>query len=182
MWHVTKVKRSTEARSGGKENVAGTYNFSKKLRYSQIMQLVKFLSTVQMKLGTREQLELPQLIDSILADKNEEIDHLKEQLSKKEKQLEAYSSIAVGDTQLKDVTKAEPKDSARTLSDILSIHSECEELPEAIRASNVTLIHVSHNISSFKVPGSTLSKNTLKYEAIDCYFLFSIVLFIFSFQ
>lgn len=115
-----------------------------------------------MQLGMQqEHVQLPALIDTILADKNEEIDHLKEQLSKKEKQLEAYSSLALNDVQLTDVTKqVEPKNSARTLSDIISIHSECEEFPEAIREPNIT--HVSHNMSSFKVPGHTLSKNTLK--------------------
>lgn len=99
----------------------------------------------------------------MLADKNEEIDHLKEQLSKKERQLEAYSLLALDDAQLKDLKQAEPKNSARTLSDVLSIHSEemnGEDFPEAIRASNAT--HLSQNISSFKTPGSVLSKNTLK--------------------
>ncbi|KAL6263194.1 hypothetical protein P5V15_005994, partial [Pogonomyrmex californicus] len=116
---------------------------------------------LQMKLGTQEQaqLELPQLIDTMLADKNEEIDHLKEQLSKKEKQLNAFSSLALDDIQLKELTKqAETKNSARTLSDILSIHSECEEFPEAIRGPNATHA-TSHNVSSFKIPTS-ISKNT----------------------
>ncbi|XP_071554140.1 uncharacterized protein [Temnothorax nylanderi] len=123
---------------------------------------------LQIKLGTQEhtQLELPQLIDTMLADKNEEIDHLKEQLSKKEKQLNAYSSLALDDVQLRELTKqAEAKNSARTLSDILSIHSECEEFPEAIRAPNAT--HVTpHNISSFRVPTS-MSKNTLHTNSLS---------------
>lgn len=123
---------------------------------------------LQIKLGTQEhtQLELPQLIDTILADKNEEIDHLKEQLSKKEKQLNAYSSLALDDVQLRELTKqTEAKNSARTLSDILSIHSECEEFPEAIRATNSTLATL-HNISSFKVPTS-VSKNTLQTNSLN---------------
>ncbi|XP_077272037.1 uncharacterized protein LOC143902746 isoform X1 [Temnothorax americanus] len=123
---------------------------------------------LQIKLGTQEhtQLELPQLIDTMLADKNEEIDHLKEQLSKKEKQLNAYSSLALDDVQLKELTKqAEAKNSARTLSDILSIHSECEEFPEAIRAPNATHV-TSHNISSFRVPTS-MSKNTLHTNSLN---------------
>lgn len=122
---------------------------------------------LQIKLGTQEhaQLELPQLIDTMLADKNEEIDHLKEQLSKKEKQLNAYSSLALDDTQLRELTKqAETKNSARTLSDILSIHSECEEFPEAIRATNTT--YASHNISSFRIPTS-VSKNTLHTNTLE---------------
>lgn len=121
---------------------------------------------LQIKLGTQEhtQLELPQLIDTMLADKNEEIDHLKEQLSKKEKQLNAYSSLGLDDMQLRELTKqAEAKNSARTLSDILSIHSECEEFPEAIRT---TTHATSHNISSFRVPTST-SKNTLHTNSLN---------------
>ncbi|KAI4487627.1 hypothetical protein M0802_011983 [Mischocyttarus mexicanus] len=108
---------------------------------------------LQSKVGIQEQaqLELPQLIDSMLADKNEEIDHLKEQLVKKEKQLEMYSSVALDDVQLKELTKQiEPKNSARTLSDILSIHSECEDV-EAIRCGQSSTQTVPHNISSFKV-------------------------------
>lgn len=123
---------------------------------------------LQVKLGTQEhaQSELPQLIDTMLADKNEEIDHLKEQLSRKEKQLNAYSSLALDDTQLRDLTKqAEAKNSARTLSDILSIHSECEEFPEAIRAISATHM-TSQNISNIKVPTS-VSKNTLTVNTFD---------------
>nr|XP_012135582.1 PREDICTED: A-kinase anchor protein 9-like isoform X3 [Megachile rotundata] len=108
---------------------------------------------LQTKVGVQEhaQLELPRLIDSMLADKNEEIDHLKEQLSKKEKQLEMYSSLNLDETQLRELARqTEAKNSARTLSDILSIHSECEETIEAIRGSNA--IQTLPNISTFKVP------------------------------
>ncbi|KOC61634.1 Pericentrin [Habropoda laboriosa] len=105
------------------------------------------------KVGVQEhaQLELPKLIDSMLADKNEEIDHLKEQLSKKEKQLEVYSSWNLDDTELRELARQiEVKNSARTLSDILSIHSECEETTEAIRGANTT--QNLPNVSAFKVP------------------------------
>ncbi|XP_076757515.1 uncharacterized protein LOC143427349 isoform X3 [Xylocopa sonorina] len=108
---------------------------------------------LQAKVGVQEhaQLELPKLIDSMLADKNEEIDHLKEQLSKKEKQLEVFSSVNLDETHLKELARqAETKNSARTLSDILSIHSECEETAEAIREPNVT--PNLPNLSDFKVP------------------------------
>lgn len=124
---------------------------------------------LQIKLGSQEhaQSELPQLIDTMLSDKNEEIDHLKEQLSRKEKQLNVYSSLALDETQMKDLTKqAEAKNSARTLSDILSIHSECEEFPEAIRAINATHMMISQNISSIRVPTS-VSKNTLTTNTFD---------------
>ncbi|XP_076236132.1 uncharacterized protein LOC143180351 isoform X3 [Calliopsis andreniformis] len=116
---------------------------------------------LQAKVGVQEhaQLELPRLIDSMLADKNEEIDHLKEQLSKKEKQLELYSSLNLDETQLRElIRQLEPKNSARTLSDILSIHSECEETTEAIRGANATSI--LPNVSTFKVISSpAFSKN-----------------------
>jgi len=70
------------------------------------------------------------------------------------------------DVQLRELTKqAEAKNSARTLSDILSIHSECEEFPEATRAPNMTLT-TSHNVSSFKVPTSS-SKNTLQMNSLN---------------
>lgn len=115
---------------------------------------------LQAKVGVQEhaQLELPRLIDSMLADKNEEIDHLKEQLSKKEKQLEIYSSLNLDETQLRElVRQTEAKNSARTLSDIISIQSECEETTEAIRGANTT--QNLPNVSAFKVPTSPVSKS-----------------------
>ncbi|XP_015171132.1 PREDICTED: golgin subfamily A member 4-like isoform X2 [Polistes dominula] len=121
--------------------------------------------SLQSKVGIQEQaqMELPQLIDSMLADKNEEIDHLKEQLVKKEKQIEIYSSMALDDVQLRELAKqVEPKNSARTLSDILSIHSECEDV-EAIRCGHSLAHNLPHNISSFKVSPAF---PTLK-EALD---------------
>lgn len=115
---------------------------------------------LQAKVGIQEhaQLELPKLLDSMLADKNEEIDHLKEQLSKKEKQLEMYSSLNLDETQLRELARqTETKNSARTLSDILSIHSECEETAEAIRGSNTT--QILPNVSIFKVSTPPAAKS-----------------------
>lgn len=120
------------------------------------------------KLGKQErvQMELPQLIDSMLADKNEEIDHLKEQLQKKEKQLEFYLALELDENQLKDTSKQEPRNSARTLSDILSINSECEELQyqetEGLRENQHSTRNM-HNVSSFRVPLPGISKNTLEF-------------------
>ncbi|XP_078044390.1 uncharacterized protein LOC144473892 isoform X3 [Augochlora pura] len=108
---------------------------------------------LQAKVGVQEhsQLELPRLIDSMLADKNEEIDHLKDQLSKKDKQLQLYSSLNLDETQLRDlIRQTEPKNSARTLSDILSIHSECEETSEAVRGANFT--QALPSVSTLKIP------------------------------
>ncbi|XP_046436296.1 nuclear mitotic apparatus protein 1-like isoform X3 [Neodiprion fabricii] len=115
------------------------------------------------KVGSQErvQQELPQLLDSMLEDKNEEIDHLKDQLSKKEKQLEIYLSLNLDESQLKELMKqAEPKNSARTLSDILSINSECEEFPEAIREHVNLTQTLPYNISNLRTAGDA---SQLKY-------------------
>ncbi|XP_044599405.1 centromere-associated protein E-like isoform X3 [Cotesia glomerata] len=113
----------------------------------------------------RAQQELPQLIESMLTDKNEEIDHLKEQLSKKEKQFEVYTSLQMEEGNLQH-GKNEPKNSARTLSDILSIHSECEEISEAIREGSNVLHNTALNISSAKVPGSFVTNDQLDGSSV----------------
>ncbi|XP_051157468.1 pericentrin-like isoform X3 [Leptopilina boulardi] len=122
------------------------------------------------KLGKQErvQMEIPQLLDTMLADKNEEIDHLKEQLQKKEKQLEYYLALDLDEMKEK---QQETKNSARTLSDILSINSECEELQNSgfpyQETDGIREIQHStrntHNISSFRVPMPGISKNTLEF-------------------
>lgn len=93
---------------------------------------------------------MPQLIDSMLADKNEEIDHLKEQLSKRDRQLQQHLSGA----NIEEINlgkQCELKNSARTLSDILSINSECEDYSEVIRENTNQSHALPHNISTFKV-------------------------------
>nr|XP_033337619.1 golgin subfamily A member 4-like isoform X2 [Megalopta genalis] len=113
---------------------------------------------LQAKVGVQEhsQLELPRLIDSMLADKNEEIDHMKDQLSKKDKQLQLYSSLNLDETQLRElIRQTEPKNSARTLSDILSIHSECEETSEAVRGTNFT--QTLPSVSTLRIPTAFVS-------------------------
>ncbi|XP_059216948.1 golgin subfamily A member 4 isoform X9 [Stomoxys calcitrans] len=78
-------------------------------------------------------LALPDLMETMLADKNEEIDHLKEQLECKEKELQTafvnitHSSSLTMDKKPEDLGKL----SARTLSDIVSI-SEFDE-PDVVR-------------------------------------------------
>jgi hypothetical protein len=93
---------------------------------------------------------LPQLIDTMFDAKNEEIEHLKEQVKQREKQLDIYLSL--DEIQLRELLcQNEQKNSARTLSDILSIKSDCE-VSEAIReASNVTR---SENISNLRIPNT----------------------------
>lgn len=61
-----------------------------------------------------------------------------------------YSSLNLDETQLRELARqTEAKNSARTLSDILSIHSECEETAEAIRGPST--IQNLPNVSAFKV-------------------------------
>ncbi|XP_057326171.1 pericentrin-like isoform X3 [Microplitis mediator] len=117
----------------------------------EILEQEKRVFESKLSIQERAQQELPQLIESMLTDKNEEIDHLKEQLSKKEKQFEAYASQQLEES---NNAKNEPKNSARTLSDILSIHSECEEVAEAIRENSNVLHNTPLNMSSAKVPSS----------------------------
>lgn len=93
------------------------------------------------------------MLDSMLEDKNEEIDHLKEQLLKKEKQLEIFLALNLDESQIKELARqSEPKNSARTLSDILSINSEYEEFPEAIREAVNLTQGVAYNVSNLKTP------------------------------
>ncbi|XP_058985216.1 pericentrin isoform X2 [Musca domestica] len=81
-------------------------------------------------------LALPDLMETMLADKNEEIDHLKEQLETKEKELQnvldsTQASSSLGLLGKKPEEVGGSKLSARTLSDIVSI-SEFDE-PDVVR-------------------------------------------------
>lgn len=116
----------------------------------------------QAKLNMQEksQNNLPQLIDTMLAEKNDEIDRLRDQLHRRERQLEVFLSI--DEAQLREILvrqneqqqQQQQKNSARTLSDILSINSEYEELSELVReAPNYTR---SQNMSHFKMPHSVV--------------------------
>ncbi|XP_043270421.1 A-kinase anchor protein 9 isoform X2 [Venturia canescens] len=133
-------------------NVVQTENNAIQELKDRLKSLEEEKKLLESKVGVQEraQVELPQLIDSMLADKNEEIDHLKEQLLKRDKQLQQHLSGTNIDEN--NVGKqCELKNSARTLSDILSINSECEDYSEAIR-ENVSLSHaLPHNISTFKI-------------------------------
>ncbi|XP_073837295.1 pericentrin-like protein isoform X14 [Musca autumnalis] len=81
-------------------------------------------------------LALPDLMETMLADKNEEIDHLKEQLENKEKELQNALDATQGSSMgllggKKPEDAGGSKLSARTLSDIVSI-SEFDE-PDVVR-------------------------------------------------
>ncbi|KAM7357976.1 pericentrin-like protein isoform 3-T3 [Cochliomyia hominivorax] len=87
-------------------------------------------------------LALPDLMETMLADKNEEIDHLKEQLENKEKELQSVMDMSqassVGGTKKQE--EASTKLSGRTLSDIVSI-TEFDE-PDVVRRA------AAHNMTS----------------------------------
>lgn len=81
-------------------------------------------------------LALPDLMETMLADKNEEIDYIKEQLDAKTAALQVYLDLNLDEQQLcelkrKAIEIADGKSSARTLSDIVSL-SEYDE-PDIIR-------------------------------------------------
>uniref|UniRef100_T1GTJ4 Uncharacterized protein n=1 Tax=Megaselia scalaris TaxID=36166 RepID=T1GTJ4_MEGSC len=87
-----------------------------------------------MKSEMINKLALPDLMETILAEKNEEIDHLKEQLESKEKELQSIFEIE----NLSQKSHREDdlgKSSARTLSDIVSI-SEYSE-PDVMRRAHL---------------------------------------------
>ncbi|KAK0179009.1 hypothetical protein PV327_007836 [Microctonus hyperodae] len=115
----------------------------------QVLEEDNKIMTSKLEIQEQEQQKLPNLIHSMLTDKNDEIDHLKDQLSRKEKQLQTLTASINNDDN--NIGKQnEPKNSARTLSDILSIHSECEEAVEAIREVSHDIPNIPHNISSIK--------------------------------
>ena len=124
---------------------------------------------LQAKLNSQEKSQnIPQLIDSMLAEKNAEIDHLHELLAQREKQLEVYLSL--DEAQLRDILRQHEhqKNSARTLSDILSIDSECEEASssEAMRdGSNYTRQNVSN--VHFKLPVPSSANMQQKRDVVD---------------
>ncbi|XP_066586159.1 uncharacterized protein [Prorops nasuta] len=150
-------------------NVVRVENLTIKKLKDRVEILEEDKKILESKLGIQERahMELPQLIDNILADKNEEIDHLKEQLSKRDKQLDAHLSIPLEDQQSKEYYKQmESKHSARTLSDILSIHSECEDISEAIRAiPNLSNAPVQ-NVSLLKPGNGFTIRDTFEMSAV----------------
>ncbi|XP_043259334.1 A-kinase anchor protein 9-like isoform X1 [Colletes gigas] len=152
---VNQLLQEKEAEIANIVQVEGT-TIQKLKEHLEVAEEEKRILQAQVGVQEHAQLELPRLIDSMLADKNEEIDHLKEHLSKKEKQLELYSSLNLDETQLRELARqADAKNSARTLSDILSLHSECEETTEAIRGMSVN--QILPDMSAFKVPSSLMS-------------------------
>lgn len=115
-----------------------------KLRNSEVQKLKD-----KIKFEMINKLALPDLMETMLEDKNEEIDHLKEQLEAKEKELQCALEVNIsrnssgaanetggagGKSDAKE--EASTKLSARTLSDILSI-TEFDE-PDVMRRAAVS--------------------------------------------
>ncbi|XP_044739886.1 coiled-coil domain-containing protein 18 [Chrysoperla carnea] len=89
---------------------------------------------------------LPELMDTLLADKNSEVDLLKSQLDEKEKLIQQLSQS------FKD--HSDGKNSARTLSDIVSI-SEFDEAADMLRKDDNTLAHSIHSLDHLFKPNTT---------------------------
>ncbi|XP_063695962.1 A-kinase anchor protein 9 isoform X2 [Culicoides brevitarsis] len=94
-------------------------------------------------------LAIPDLIETMLSDKNEEIDHLKEKLAAKERELQTY--VQLFDKQHSKQghdTGLDEKNSARTLSDIISL-SDYDE-PDVMRKQ------AQKTQNEFVIPGASL--------------------------
>lgn len=121
------------------------------------------ISKLKEKIRTEmiNRLALPDLMETMLADKNDEIDHLRDQLEAKEKELQAVhqegsllstpvAGLAAGDAGGKPDSGG--KSSARTLSDIGSI-SEYPEPDVDRRAVMLSLnapgLHISEGAGGF---------------------------------
>lgn len=131
------------------------------LTHQQLRNKLKILedekNELDKKLSTQQ--DCSELINSILTDKNDEIDHLKDQLKKKDKRIESLLDES------SNCKQNEQKNSARTLSDIVSINSECEEICEAIRAESTNINHnFTQNLSTMRANNmfqSNQGKDTL---------------------
>ncbi|XP_054734363.1 golgin subfamily A member 4 isoform X5 [Anastrepha obliqua] len=116
-------------------------------------------------------LSLPDLMETMLADKNEEIDHLREQLESKEKEIHELNSSqgfslgggASGKSVGAGKDEVSTKLSARTLSDIVSI-SDFDE-PDVMRrvavAQEATPIQLSDGNRGFGLQSMDTSKQVL---------------------
>lgn len=126
---------------------------------------------------------LPDLMETMLADKNEEIDHLKEQIQMKEKELNTYYKIGFKENNAKDMQlqrfsdvdgsakgDGDGKMSARTLSDIVSISSEFDE-PDIVRKM-ADPNALDHGGFTFNIQGGILSQNMVSFYLFFLLYLF----------
>lgn len=105
-------------------------------------------------------LALPDLMETMMADKDEEMDQLKEQLAERQKELQVYLNLNLTDHQLENLKKycrdaADGKTSARTLSDIVSL-TEYDE-PDVVRKINESTVQSSIMDSTVMVPAKMYS-------------------------
>lgn len=104
-------------------------------------------------------LALPDLMETMLADKDEEIDQLKEQVAEKQKELQVYLNLNLDDQQLENLKKycketSDGKMSARTLSDIISLteYDEPDIIRKTIDPSNQSIGQFSRTMESTIIP------------------------------
>lgn len=105
-------------------------------------------------------LALPDLMETMLADKDEEIDQLKEQLTERQQELQVYLSLNLDHQQMENLKKyckdtADGKMSSRTLSDIVSL-TEYDE-PDVVRKIGESTGQFSNIESTVIVPARMAS-------------------------
>ncbi|XP_030571697.1 golgin subfamily A member 4 isoform X2 [Drosophila novamexicana] len=107
---------------------------------ADVLQKGKELQKLQETMRTEmvNRLALPDLMETMLADKNDEIDHLQAQLEAKERELQAAKDVSQASSPAAGKQDASAKHSARTLSDIGSI-TEFPEPDVERRAENRSL-------------------------------------------
>lgn len=105
-------------------------------------------------------LALPDLMETMMADKDEELDQLKEELAEKQAELQVYLSLNLDANQLEMLKKhckeaSDGKMSARTLSDIISL-TEYDE-PDVVRKTIESTVQFSNMDSTMAVPAKMSS-------------------------
>lgn len=121
---------------------------------------------------------LPDLMETIMAEKNEEIDALKEELERRDHALEVYTQLELNEEQMelmRRLTLEQQQDvklSARTLSDVVSISDY--DVPDVMRraesrhvmAEGLTLQHPQLTFDFIR-GASNVTKSTPAMERID---------------
>lgn len=128
---IDRLEADLAKGGGGDEEKIGRLEMDLQARCEENRKLKEKISSEMIN-----KLALPDLMETMLADKDEEMDQLKEQLAEKQKELQVYLNLNLADHQLENLKKycketSDGKMSARTLSDIISL-TEYDE-PDVVR-------------------------------------------------
>ncbi|KAG4070360.1 hypothetical protein HA402_006502 [Bradysia odoriphaga] len=154
------------AKGGGGEEKIGKLEMDLQAKSDENRKLKEKISSEMIN-----KLALPDLMETMMADKDEELDQLKEQLAEKQKELQVYLSLNLDANQL-DILKKHCKEasdgkmSARTLSDIISL-TEYDE-PDVVRKTvDSTTVQFSNMDSTIAVPAkmSIVEPSPIMYDA-----------------